>query len=285
MQSPLTNLAGVGLGARPQHVNELLESDSIPWLELLIDNFVGKDKTHQIIEKLRQKYPLTFHSVNLSIGSTDEINWDYLAKIKDLANRYRPEFISDHLCWVSHNSNYLHDLLPLPYTQESINHVCERIHKIQEFFGAPLVIENVSHYFRYNESSLFEVDFINSILENTGAKLILDVNNLYINAYNFKFNPITEFINKLNPDNIAQIHIAGHDEIDDFLVDTHGTKICDNVWQLYDITLNNLGLIPTSIEWDNDIPPFSILEEQRLIAQSIFNKERTHVTQINAATN
>lgn len=256
-------ISGVGLSARPQHFSHLLQKEGdLPWLEILIDNYLfpGSPQS-QTLHTLSEMYPLTFHCVSLSIGSTDEWNWPHLKKIKALKKQFNPQWISDHLCWVSQDQKYLHDLIPLPYTDESVLHLCKRINELQDFFEQTLVIENVSHYLTYKSSSMSEVEFLCAILQETNCQLLLDINNLYVNSINHRFDAHS-FLKKLPTNQIKQWHLAGHTKTDNCLIDTHSDRVVPAVWSLYQKSLQIFGDIPLCFEWDNDIPEYSVMLEE-----------------------
>ncbi len=265
-----STITGVGLSARPQHFAPLMRRDGdLPWLEILADNYLHSGSLqHQKLEQLSELYPLTFHCVNMSIGSSDELNWNYLKEIKSLQKKFSPQWVSDHLCWVSQDGKYLNDLIPLPYTDEVIKHIACRINKLQDFFEQTLVIENVSHYLSYKSSTMTEAEFICAILEETQCDLLLDLNNLYVNSINHNLDA-SAFLKQLPASQIRQIHLAGHSSMGNHLLDTHSTKVAQPVWQLYGKALGILGDIPTCLEWDSDIPDYSVMLEQTQQANSI----------------
>ena len=180
----MKSIRGAGLSARPNHFESLNKGvQSISWLEILIDNFIDRPQAREPLEKLAQKYPLVFHCVGMSLASTDSLNQSYLKKVKELQKIFRPQWLSDHLCWVSHKGEYLHDLIPIPKNEESLNYLCERIDKIQDFFGEALVLENITEYLSYPQSQISDTEFLGELLSRTGCELLLDVTNLYINSF------------------------------------------------------------------------------------------------------
>lgn len=259
---PLSNrpIQGVGLGLRNCHYRTIIsERPVVPWFEILIDNYMvdgGLVLDH--LEKICECYPVVFHSVGLSIGSTDPLNFDYLKRLKQLVHVFEPAWVSDHLSWVSLGNNYLHDLLPLPFNQETITHLVTRIHQVQDYLQKPLLFENVSSYFSYQATTLSEWEFLNEVATQSGCKLLLDLNNIYVNSVNHHFDPHL-YLRKILGKHVQQFHLAGYTEQEHHLLDSHGENIHEPVWQLYQQALNFFGDIPTAIEWDNQIPDWEIL--------------------------
>jgi len=267
---PLTPWIGVGL--RSPHVKEILDTNpKVDFFELLTDNHLSeggyaRNQAHVI----REHYPVTLHSVGMSLGGTDPIDFSYLAKIKKLANELEPMCISDHLCWTSFEKQHAHDLLPLPYTEEAINHVSERITQIQDFLETTLVIENVSSYLTYKCSELSEWEFLIAVAEQSCCKILLDLNNIYVSQFNNQCDSI-EYIRNIPLNLVAEIHLAGFEDRGTYLLDAHNNKVSAPVWELYQKVIRNNHTIPTLIEWDNDLPPLSTLLQEAEIARN-YNK-------------
>ncbi len=267
-------LQGVGVGLRSCHYQHILQhKPDIPWFEILSDNYLMPSGPElRYLDAICEEYPVVMHGVGMSIGSTDALDKEYLKKIKQLAQRTNAIHISDHLCWVSVDQTHLHDLLPLPYTEEAINHVVDRIKHIQDYLGQRILIENVSSYLEYKHSAMPEWEFINAIAEQADCYIVLDVNNIYVSAHNHQFNSI-DYIQAINPERVKQYHLAGFSDRGDYLFDTHSETIHPPVWDLYEKTLNIIGDVPTLIEWDDHIPPFVELEQQvakaRLLMDSV----------------
>lgn len=267
---PLTPWIGVGL--RSPHVKEILDTNpKVDFFELLTDNHLSeggyaRNQAHAI----RERYPVTLHSVGMSLGGTDPIDFSYLAKIKKLANELEPMCISDHLCWTSFKNQHAHDLLPLPYTEEAINHVSERITQIQDFLETTLVIENVSSYLTYKCSELSEWEFLTAVAEQSCCKILLDLNNIYVSQFNNQCDSI-EYIRNIPLNLVAEIHLAGFEDRGTYLLDAHNNKVSAPVWELYQKVIRNDHTIPTLIEWDNDLPPLSTLLQEAEIARN-YNK-------------
>ena len=272
----------VGISARPLHFKSLLQKSlPIQWIELVADNYLDTShSTFALIQVLREKYPLTLHSLNLSIGSTDPFNKKYLKKLKRLKIKLKPLFISDHLCWTSKGNHYFHDLLPLPYTEEIAKYLIQRIRFLQDFFEDFIVLENISSYFSYKISKMSEADFFKIILEESNCKLLLDINNLYVNCKNNEstsssndsnhFNGFNDFLKKIPKDSIRQVHLAGFTHKGHYLIDTHSKPVAEDVWVLYKKTLEHYGVLPTCIEWDKNIPSLKGLMREVEKARSIY---------------
>lgn len=261
---------GFGLGLRPDYYEEILEQKpDLDWLEILSENYlVPGGKPLYYLDKIRELYPIVMHGVSLSLGSTDPLDWDYLQQLKQLAQRIEPVWISDHLCWTGVEGMNLHDLLPIPYTKEAINHIASRIHQIQDFLQRPLLIENVSSYLTYQQSEMSEWDFILEIVKQTQCYLLLDVNNVYVSSVNHDFNP-HDYINAMPADKVAQIHLAGHANHGHYIIDTHDAPVSKPVWELYADTIKKLGPVSTMIERDDNMPPLADLLKEVLKAKQI----------------
>lgn len=264
----------VGAGLRHNHfpVIENLDTTNIEWFEIISENFMyTRGRPFEILLKLRERFPISTHGVSLSIGSTSPLDQNYLDKLKELINIIDPFLVSDHLCWTGEESNNLHNLLPLPYNDETLNYLCSRINQVQDFLQRPIAIENLSAYFSLKDSTYTEWDFLNTLAKKSGCKILLDINNIYVNSVNQSFNP-EDYLDAIDNEQIAQIHLAGFSQMDGFLFDTHSKPVCDEVWQLYKKKIQMLSHVPTLIEWDEDIPDFSILEKEVLKAQTIIKE-------------
>ncbi len=267
------SIAGAGLGLRFEHYQEILtNTPAVPWFEVLVENYMGRGGLpHHYLKQICNNYPITFHGVGMSLGSTDPLNTDYLQRLKALIDQYQPVLVSDHLAWVSVNNTYMHDLLPLPYTEESLTHVASRVLQVQELLGRPLVIENPSSYLGYTNGELSEVAFIGELVKKSGCELLLDVNNVYVSAINHGFDAY-QYIDAFPLQQVREIHLAGFEERDSYLYDTHGYSVRDSVWSLYQYVIEKTGPIPTLIEWDNDIPPLTTLLDEAGKAQFILDR-------------
>lgn len=248
---------GFGLGLRPDYYEDILtQKPDIDWLEILTENYlIPGGKPLYYLDKIREHYPIVMHGVSLSLGSADVLDIDYLNQLKALVLRVEPAWISDHLCWTGVQGLNVHDLLPIPYTRQAINHIVSRIHQIQDFLGRPILIENVSSYLTFKQSEMTEWEFIAEIVKQADCYILLDVNNIYVSSVNHQFNPIN-FIEAMPVDRVAQIHLAGHSNHGDYIIDTHDAPVIKPVWELYQATIQRLGKISTMIERDDNMPPF-----------------------------
>ena len=251
---------GYGLGLRSHYYQAILaQRPAVDWFEILSENYlVEGGKALYYLDAIGEHYPLVMHGVSLSIGGPHALDRAYLQQLKQLAVRVQPAWISDHLCWSRGSAHQLHDLLPLPYTEESLQHVAARVHQVQDVLERPLVLENVSSYLRCADDQFSEWQFLAALSELTGCELLLDVNNVYVSARNHGFEP-WDFIQGLPAARIRQLHLAGHSDYGEYLIDTHEQPIGDPVWQLYQRTLEHLGPVASMIERDDHWPPFAEL--------------------------
>lgn len=251
---------GFGLGLRAEHYEAILETrPAVDWFEVLSENYmIGGGKPLSFLDRIRARYPLVMHGVSLSIGSADPLDRAYLKALKALAARIQPLWISDHLCWTGVHGRNLHDLMPLPYSEETLRHVVARIGEVQDFLGRRIAIENVSSYLSYQHSTLSEWAFIAELAQRADCLLLLDVNNIYVSAENHGFDPLA-FLDAMPGDRIQQIHLAGHSRNGDLLIDTHDQPVPDPVWALYAEAIERFGPVATMIERDDNIPPLEAL--------------------------
>ncbi len=272
MSSKLPYL-GFGLGLRTEHYHAILESKpKVDWFEALSENYlIAGGKPLQFLDRIRENYPVVLHGVSLSIGATGEIDKNYLRDLKQLADRVQPAWISDHLCWTGVHGQNMHDLLPLPYTEETAKHVAERVKIVQDYLGRQILLENVSSYASYVDSSMTEWEFISQIAEAADCLLLLDVNNIYVSSFNHQFDA-KAFIDGVPANRIQQIHLAGHHNHGDYIIDTHDAPVIDPVWDLYEYAISKFGAISTMIERDDNIPPLAELVQELEIARKIAKK-------------
>jgi uncharacterized protein (UPF0276 family) len=274
MQADKPPFLGFGLGLRPQHYAEILDGNPpVDWFEVISENYmVGGGQPLAILEQIRARYPIVMHGVSLSIASTAPLDPEYLQALKTTAARFEPRWVSDHLCWTGVHGVNLHDLLPIPYTNEALDHVVNRVHKVQEVLGRALTLENVSSYVEFAQSEMTEWEFLSELTRRTGCWLLFDVNNVFVSAFNHGYDPLT-FINGIPADRVVQFHLAGHSDMGDYLVDTHDHPVRPEVWDLYKAALHRFGPVSTMIERDDHIPPLAELieelEEAGAIAASI----------------
>ncbi len=267
---PRMPFLGFGLGLRPDYYEEILtQKPNLDWFEILTENYlVPGGKPLYYLDQIRTHYPIVMHGVSLSLGSSDPLDRDYLQQLKNLASRVEPVWISDHLCWTGVNGVNAHDLLPIPYTHQAVNHIVSRIHQVQEFLGRPILIENVSSYLTYKQSEMTEWEFILEIVKKADCYILLDVNNVYVSAINHQFNPM-DYIFAMPAERVAQIHLAGHSNHGHYIIDTHDAPVIQPVWDLYAATLQRLGPVSTMIERDDNMPPLADLLAEIKHAQEI----------------
>ncbi|WP_207215780.1 DUF692 domain-containing protein [Pseudolysobacter antarcticus] len=265
---------GFGLGLRVDHYQDLLEGErKVDWLEILSENYMipGGRPLH-FLERFRERYPLVMHGVSLSIGSGDPLNRDYLKRLKQLADMVQPAWISDHLCWTGVDGKNLHDLMPLPYTEEAISQVVERVREVQDFLGRRILLENVSSYVSFASAQMHEWEFLNAIAERADCLILLDINNIYVSSHNHGFDPL-EYLAGITADRVQQFHLAGHDNQGALIIDTHDAPVIDGVWDLYRHAVRRFGPVSTMIERDDKIPPLTELlaelQHAREIAEPI----------------
>ena len=263
-------IQGCGIGLRLEHFDEIEEQKpDIPWFEILSDNYLIEGTSQrEYLYKFRENYPVTFHGVGLSIGSTDPLNMDFLKSLKKLKNEIQPAWISDHLCWTSAHGVVTHDLIPLPYTESVVNHIVDRIKQVQDYLGEQIVIENVSSYLQFKDSEMKEWDFINEVTQQSDCKLLLDVNNIYVSSQNHLFEA-DEYLYAMPQDRIAEMHLAGYEDRGTHLLDTHSRPVTDPVWNLFTKAVKHFGDVPVLIEWDSDIPSLQRVMEEANKAKTI----------------
>ncbi len=265
---------GFGLGLRTPHYKAILdEKPDVDWFEVISENYlVGGGRPLYYLDRIRADYPMVMHGVSLSIGGTDELNFDYLHQLKMLAIRIEPAWISDHLCWTGVNGLNMHDLLPLPYTEKSIRHVAERMMKVQDFLGRRILLENISSYLDFSYSEMTEWEFLGAVAERADCLILLDINNIYVNAHNHGFDPV-QYLDHIPIRRVRQFHLAGHLNRGDLIIDHHGDAITDPVWSLYQAAVQRFGMAATLIERDENIPPLTEclaeLEQARRIANQL----------------
>jgi len=261
---------GFGLGLRTAHYETILaEKPPVDWFEVITENYlVPGGKPLYYLDSIRANYPLVMHGVSLSIGGTDPLNLDYLRQVKTLAERIEPAWISDHLCWTGVNGVNLHDLLPLPYTQEAVQHVADRVKTVQDFLRCRILLENVSSYVTYAHSEMTEWEFLSAVAERADCLILLDINNIYVSAHNHQFDPLV-YLNHVPAKRVQQFHLAGHLNLGNIIIDSHGDTVIDPVWSLYEAALRRFGPVSTMIERDDNIPPFAELLAELEMARQI----------------
>ena len=274
---PLPIPPRAGIGFRPQHIHDfLLNPPDVAWIEVHAENyFVEGGPRIQALEKLRQTYPVSIHGVGLSLAST--LNPDHMEAFKALVEQFQPGLISEHLAWTTHESVYYNDLLPFPYTEETLKTVCQNIDQVQTSLGRKILVENPSTYLRFKHSTIAEREFLTEVVHRSGCGLLLDVNNVHIASTNHTFDP-EEYISELPLSEVGEIHLAGHTVHSvagqTILLDDHGGPVSEPVWGLFRATLKRIGPCPTLVEWDNNVPDLPVLLEQATIAENWLNEVR-----------
>jgi uncharacterized protein len=270
MREPTLSEQHAGIGLRAPHYRELLETKPpVGWLEAHSENFFAAGgPIKQFLEQFRELYPMSLHGVGLSLGSTDPLSMAHLQKVKALADSVEPALISEHLCWGHAGGRHLNDLLPLPYTEEALAHVVSCIGEAQDYLRRRILIENVSSYLQFTDSTIPEWEFVAEVSRRAGSGILLDVNNVYVNSVNHGFDP-EDYLAAIPGDAIGEIHLAGFDRADECLIDTHGARVAEPVWALYRKALQRFGPKPTLIEWDTDIPELAVLLEEAEKASNI----------------
>lgn len=267
--------ASPGIGFKPQHFDAIMESEQeIGFVEVHAENYMGEGgMPHAMLRRLRERYALSIHGVGLSIGSMASLDIDHLTRLKGLCDRYQPHSFSEHLAWSSHDDVYLNDLLPLPYTQETLDRIVSHIDQVQDVLGREMLLENPSTYLQYADSTIPETEFLAEIARRTGCGLLLDVNNVFVQAENHGTSA-EAYLAAFPLARVKEIHLGGHDAQEDdtgapLLIDAHGAAVADPVWALYDSVIAGTGPLPTLIEWDNDVPDWPVLAAEARAAGAI----------------
>ena len=266
---------GYGLGLRKEHYETVLsQRPDVDWFEIISENYmVEGGKPLSYLDRIREHYPMVMHGVSMSIGSTAPLDLDYLKKLKTLIARVQPAWISDHLCWTGVDGLNLHDLMPLPYTEEAVRHVADRVSRVQDYLGRRMLLENVSSYVSYSDSQMSEWDFLSAVAERADCLILLDINNIYVSAYNHNFDP-HDYLRGVPRARVYQFHLAGHTREEDLIIDTHDQPIADPVFELYAAAVRRFGRVSTMIERDDHIPPLdqllAELDQVRSIAEHQF---------------
>jgi hypothetical protein len=260
IRSLCASFRGFGLGLRTQHYQAIADTHpALDWLEIITENYlVPGGQPLRWLDRIRNDYPMAMHGVSLSIGSSDPLDWEYLAEVRALAQRIEPLWISDHLCWTGIAGLNLHDLLPLPFTEEALRHVSGRVQAVQDFLGRRILLENVSSYVTFAGSAMPEWEFLAEVARRADCLILLDVNNVYVSAYNHGFDA-DAYLAGVPAERVQQIHLAGHSNRGEHIIDTHDAPVIDPVWALYARAIRRLGPIPTMIERDAHIPPLEAL--------------------------
>ncbi len=262
---------GMGVGFRPKHARDVLEgggnSPDVDWYEIVSENYmVGGGRPMDNLARLRERWTVIPHGVCLSIGAVDKLDADYLARLKKLVRTLDPPYFTDHVCFCKASGLDLHDLLPLPYTKEALEHVVPRIRHVQSTIEKPFALENVSSYLNYKSSEMSEWEFIAELAERADCGILLDVNNVYVSAFNHGFDP-EKFIDAIPAERVVQVHLAGHTDKGNYLLDTHSDHVKSEVWSLYRRAIRRIGPVSTLVEWDEQIPTFEVLARESALAK------------------
>jgi uncharacterized protein (UPF0276 family) len=263
------------VGLRTTHFAHILtKKPKVDWFEIVSENFMDTGgRPMWVLDQIAERYPIGMHGVSMSIGSVDPVDFDYLRKLDELARRVNARFVSDHLCWCGIAGRNMHDLLPLPYTEESLAHCVERVKIVQDFLERPLVLENPSSYVEFKSSRMTEWEFLARLAEESNCGLLLDVNNVYVSSFNHGFDPF-EYIEAIPPERVVYYHLAGHTNHGTHILDTHSDHAIDAVWELYDRACEVSGGRPTLYEWDEDVPEFQVVHAEALKAKKRLEKVR-----------
>ena len=261
---------GHGVGRRTTHFPRVLDGTaSVDWFEAISENFmVPGGRPLVVLEHARALAPVVLHGVSLSLGSVDPLNETYLRELRTLVDRFEPPWVSDHLCWGSVGGHYAHDLLPLPFTEEALRHVVDRVRRVQDRLGRQLLVENVSSYLTFSHSSMPEWEFLAALAERADCGILLDVNNVYVSSVNHGFDP-EEYLRGLPPARVGQIHLAGHTATGTRLLDTHDGHVVPAVWDLYRLAVRCLGPVSTLVEWDAHVPEWDVLRAEADLARAV----------------
>lgn len=264
-----------GVGYKPQHFDAIIANPApVEWLEIHAENYMGDGgRPLAQLRHLAERFPISVHGVGLSIGGEAPLDTDHLDRLKHLISWLNPASFSEHLAWSTHDSHFLNDLLPLPYTQATLSRVADHINQVQDVVGRQMLLENPSTYLEFSETEMGEIEFLSQIVERTKCGLLLDVNNVFVSATNQQTDPIS-YINAFPMAHVGEIHLGGHDEDEDeqgapLLIDSHGREVVDPVWALYAHTISVSGPKPTLIEWDNNIPDWPVLAAEATRAETI----------------
>jgi uncharacterized protein (UPF0276 family) len=268
---------GYGVGLRPPHYGHVLAArPAVDWFEVISENFlVAGGRPLHVLSRVRADYPVVLHGVSLSVGSADPLDRDYLRRLRALADRIEPAWISDHLCWTGVGGHTVHDLLPLPYSEEALAHVVERVGRVQDALGRRIALENVSSYLTFCDSVLREWEFLAAVAERADCGILLDVNNVFVSAFNHGFDAQT-YLAGVPVERVVQFHLAGHSDHGTHLLDTHDHPVCEAVWSLYAAAVRRFGALATLIEWDDRIPPFDALQAEAQRAAAVASAAQHH---------
>ncbi len=267
-----------GAGLKPEHLDAILEQPgTVGFFEVHAENYMGAGgPPHAALTRIRNDYPVSLHGICMSIGGPEPLDREHLARFAALVGRYEPAMVSEHLAWSTHDNLFFNDLLPLPYTDETLRRVADHVDEVQEAIGRPLLLENPSTYLQFEQSTMGETDFIREIARRTGCGLLLDVNNVFVSSTNQQTSPMA-YLEDFPLDHVGEIHLAGHatredDEGETLLIDSHDRPVADPVWKLYETVIAQCGPIPTLVEWDSELPAWPVLKAEADAAQAILDR-------------
>lgn len=265
-----THDLGLGIGLRTKHFAYVIEHwPELDWFEILSENFMDSGgRPLHFLDQIAERYPIVMHGVSMNLGSKDPLDMDYMRELKRLRDRCGARFVSDHICWTGIDGTNLHDLLPLPYTEEALAVMGNKVRQAQDFLEAPMVLENPSTYLEFAHSQMSETEFLGRLAQDTGCGFLMDVNNVYVCAKNHGFDP-AEYLAQVPWDHVVQFHVAGHSDLGTHLLDTHDGPVCEDVWDLYRIAHESSGGRSTLMEWDAKIPDFEAIRAEALKARDI----------------
>lgn len=275
-----------GLGLRPDHYSHLQNNkpQTAKWFEVISENFMDSEgKPLSRLLEFRKNFPIALHGVSLGIGGPDAINFSYLLQLKKLIEKVNPIIVSDHLCWSAVGGHSSHDLLPLPYTQTTLDRILDKLDQVQNYLGREILLENPSAYLQFQESTFAESDFLALIAKKSGCGILLDINNVYVSCQNFSWDA-KKYLDAIPNSSVGQIHLAGFTDKGKYLFDTHSAPVDKNVWELYQYKTQNMQRVPVMIEWDDHIPDFTAYENELKIAETLWNEghDRQRKTEISA---
>ena len=279
LRFPAHSVAGLaGTSFKPQHLPAIeAQASRRAFFEVHAENYMGAGgPAHHALERIRSDYPVSLHGVCMSIGGPQPLDLAHLERFRALVERYEPALVSEHLAWSTHGTTYFNDLLPLPYMQDTLSRVAAHIDEVQNAIGRPILLENPSTYLAFRESTMAETDFIRALVRRTGCGLLLDVNNVVVSATNQGYSPL-DYLDDFPLEHVGEIHLAGHaeqadDEGDLLLIDSHDRQVAQRVWDLFEIVVGRRGPLPTLVEWDSNIPEWSVLQAEARAAQAILDR-------------
>ncbi len=274
---------GVGIGLRVPHYQHIFDKKPVvDWFEIISENFmVDGGRPLQVLDQILEQYRVVQHGVSMYFGSAEKLNREHLRRLKTLVKRTKTPWLTDHLCWGSVDGRYSHDLLPMPYTFEAAKKTAQKVREVRDFLEVPICVENVSSYAEYHVSEMTEWEFLNEVVEHADCGILLDVNNIYVSSQNHNFDPF-DYLNSVQPERIAQIHIAGHSKYEKYILDTHDHPVLDPVWSLYARTIEIAGPTATLLEWDDLIPSFDEVHGEALKAKQFLPAEAPAKTALGA---